>query len=91
MAIKFNPKKKDNLTYGEALGPAMEITDEKEAEQYLKDYIEWQSKRMTEATGENTPEEICKTNLVYYAGYYNTETMERVNRLFQTTHPVFGG
>jgi hypothetical protein len=36
-------------------------------------------------------ENVERSNLGYFAGYYNAETMERVNRLFKTTHPIFGG
>ncbi len=29
-------------------------------------------------------------NLGYFAGYYDSETRERVERLFKCSHPVFG-
>jgi len=35
-------------------------------------------------------EAICKSNLGYYAGYYDNETRERVERLFCCEHPIFG-
>ena len=34
--------------------------------------------------------EIAKINLGYFAGYYNSEIQQRVNKLFCTTHPIFG-
>lgn len=87
----FNPENKKNLTYGECLDPAMKITDEEDARQYLAAYIKFQQANMGEASGKHTAEEICKINLGYYAGYYNEETRKRVERLFNCSHPVFGG
>lgn len=87
---KFNPENKDVLTYRECLAPAMAITDQADADQYLADYIAFQTAHMDEASGKYTPEQICKINLGYYAGYYNEETRERVERLFRCSHPIFG-
>lgn len=87
---QFNPQNKKSLTYGECLDPAMKITDAEDAKQYLAAYIKWQEQNMQEATGRHTAEEICKINLGYWAGYYNDETRKRVERLFTTSHPVFG-
>ena len=39
---KFNPEGKEKLTYGEALSPAMEITDPEDAKQYFDAYVEFQ-------------------------------------------------
>ena len=87
---KFNPENKTSLTYGECLDPAMKITDKDDARQYLAAYIKFQEGNMQEATGKYTAEEICKINLGYYAGYYSDETRQRVERLFNCSHPVFG-
>lgn len=87
---KFNPDNKEILTYGECLDPAMNITDQKDADQYLSAYIEFQKSHMTEASGKHTPEEICKINLGYWAGYYGNDVRGRVERLFMCSHPVFG-
>lgn len=89
---KFNPNKKKNLTYGECLGPAMEITDQDDADQYLRDYVAHiQSALDKEPRGDAmTAEQIAATNLGYFAGYYDNETRERVERLFKCSHPVFG-
>ena len=38
---KFNPDNKETLTWGECLDPAMNITDQKEASQYFKDYVNY--------------------------------------------------
>jgi len=34
--------------------------------------------------------DITKSNLGYYAGYYDEETRIRVEKMFQCVHPVFG-
>ena len=85
---KFNSSGKDTLTYGEALDPAMGITTQEDADQYLKDYIAYIEKWPLES-GE-TAEQIAKITLGYYAGYCDNETRERVERLFKCSHPIFG-
>lgn len=90
MPIKFNPDNKTGgLTFGEALRPAMEITDQDEADQYLKEYIAYTKRLLQIEPREDdmTAEQIVKINLGYFAGYYDSETQERVNRLFKTKHP----
>lgn len=79
--IKFD--KKDPLT------PAMTIQDQEEADQYLKDYafdIYVSDKNISKSQSEK----IAKDNLGYFAGSYNDETRERVERLFDTKHPILG-
>lgn len=90
---KFNPENRDNLTIGETLAPAMEITDQDDAAQYLKDLTAYTQKKIDEGKMKEdgkTAEEIAKSNLAYYAGYYSNETRERVERLFKCEHPIFG-
>ncbi len=77
-------------TIGEILGPAMDITDQADADDYFEQLV---SHYTSVAKGPRTRQEaekIVRDNLGYYAGYYSTETQSRVNRLFKTTHPVFG-
>lgn len=89
---KFNPENKSSLTYGECLGPAMEITDEDDAKQYFKDYVAFIQRALDVESSERgeTAEEVARINLGYYAGYYSNDTRERVERLFACAHPVFG-
>lgn len=88
---KFNPENKKSLTYGECLEPAMNITDAEDAKQYLKDYVDFIEKTVDKKhLTERTSTEIAKHNLGYYAGYYNNETRERIERLFMCEHPLFG-
>jgi hypothetical protein len=68
---KFNPENKKVLTYGECLGPAMEITNEIDAKQYLLYYVSFIQKEINKNPRDDmTAEQIAKTNLGYYAGYY---------------------
>jgi hypothetical protein len=90
--IKFNPKSKAVLTYGEILDPATKITDKENAMQYLKDYIAYiQSFLNKNPRPDNvTAEEIAKENLAYGAGYYDHQTRIRIEKLFNCIHPIFG-
>lgn len=90
--VKFNPEGKEVLTYGECLHPAMKITDQAEADQYLKDYVAFiQTHLDIEPNPEGkTAEQIAKINLGYFAGYYDHDTSVRAHRLFKCTHPIFG-
>ena len=85
-APQFDPGK--SYTYGEMLRPAMEVTNEAGAQAYLAAYIEWSVVRLGQSREE--AEETCKVNLGYFAGYYDHETRLRVERLFRSSHPVFG-
>lgn len=88
---KFNPDNKDSLTYGECLGPAMEITEEANAKQYLTAYAAFIQRSLDKEPRKDnmTALEVAKINLGYYAGYYSNETRERVERLFGCAHPIF--
>lgn len=92
MKTKFNPNNKDTLTYGDCLGPAMEITELEDAIQYKKDYVAFIQKELDKKPNENglSAEEIANSNLGYYAGYYSDKVRERVELLFNCSHPVFG-
>lgn len=89
---KFNPENKTSLTYGECLHPAMAITDESDAQQYLKDYVAFIQTALDKEprTDGATATQIAAHNLGYFAGYYDNETRERVERLFKCSHPIFG-
>ena len=88
----FNPESKDVLTYGECLKPAMEITDIENAKQYLNYYVDYIQKHLDKEpiNDEMTTLEIAKSNLGYFAGYYDSKVVKRVNELFNTKHPIFG-
>jgi hypothetical protein len=79
---------RDRLNYGESLGPAMEITEQADADAYFAAYVTWLMRVNEQTLGE--AEHVARVNLGYYAGYYSAEAMERVNRLFRTAHPILG-
>lgn len=89
---KFNPENKETLTYGECLGPAMRITEQEDADQYLSSYTSYIQKTLDKNPSNNnrTASEIAKGNLGYYAGYHSVETRGRIEKLFMTQHPIFG-
>ena len=78
----------DEMTIGDAYGPAMEIIDLDEAQKYLEALID----RNVRITGNTRAEahRIELSNLGYYSGYYDHETMVRVNELFGAIHPIVG-
>jgi len=78
----------DEFTYGNTLGPAMSIIDPDEAQAYFRALVDEYERR-----GDVHPEKsvwMAKVNLGYYAGYYDSATMDRVYQLYQTQHPYFG-
>lgn len=82
-----------HITIGEKYGPAMKITDQGEADHYLEQCVRHNlDRRAAEGKPQDVEQAIAveKQNLGYYAGYYNSETRERIERLFQCAHPVFG-
>lgn len=75
------------ITIGDKYGPAMEITEQAEADAYFERCVEHSmlfGKSRTEA------EALERHNLGYYAGYYDGATRERVERLYRCSHPIFG-
>ncbi len=84
--MKFDIDKE--YTIGEVYRPAMEITDQQEADEFFKALVDYHVKRYGQSIEEAT--EIQKANLGYFAGYYDRETMMRVQRLFSCQHPIFG-
>ena len=75
------------ITLREKYAPAMNITDQSKADAYFEECVKHSmSFGKTRAEAEN----LERGNLGYYAGYYDAETRERVERLFHCCHPVFG-
>ena len=86
---QFNPHNKGReLTYGEIMDPIFKITEPQDAKQYLEAYCRW-----LEYEYHNTSEEaefIAKSNIGYWAGYGSRSDRERIEKLFDCAHPVFG-
>lgn len=77
------------LTIGECYGPAMSIQTEEDAAQYFEALVAYATTADPSLPRERHIE-IQKANLGYFAGYYDSRTRERVERLFNCVHPVFG-
>ena len=77
----------DQITLGDKYGPAMQIADQGEADVYFEDCVHH---TMRFGHTRDAAEAIERSNLGYYAGYYDHETRARVERLFRCAHPIFG-
>lgn len=75
------------ITIGDKYGPAMQITDQAKADAYFEECV---LHCMSHGSTREEAESIERSNLGYYAGYYNNETRRRVERLYRCAHPVFG-
>lgn len=75
------------ITIGDKYGPAMKMTDATEAASYFERCVQH---TMTFGVDRQEAERTERANLGYYAGYYDNETRQRVERLFSCAHPIFG-
>ncbi|MHC4734647.1 MAG: hypothetical protein ACYTDW_09330 [Planctomycetota bacterium] len=82
----MEPLAKD-LTHRDKYGPAMKITEQADADAYFELCI---AQCMSHGKSRAEAELIERQNLGYWAGYYDSATRERVERLFRCAHPVFG-
>ena len=92
--MKDKPKKWDGkgpvpreVSIGDCYGPAMKIIDAAEAGKYYEKLV---AHSMLFGNSRAEAESIEKQNLGYYAGYYDSETRARVEKLFCCAHPIFG-
>jgi hypothetical protein len=79
---------RNDLTNGDILHPAMEVQTEVEAAAYLAGYIDFKVRRFGKSRDE--AERIVKADIGYWTGYFDEKTQERVLRLFEYSHPIFG-
>lgn len=77
----------DNITIGQKYGPAMKITSQDEANAYFLECVNHTMK--VGKVSREEAERIERGNIGYYAGYYDSETRERMKRLFLAEHPIF--
>lgn len=76
------------ITIGSKYDPAMKLQTQAEADAYFELCVQHTlSFGRVDRVG---AEKIERSNLGYYAGYYDNETRKRVERLFHCAHPVFG-
>lgn len=75
-------------TIGEVYGPVIEITTEEDARAYLEELITERMQLFNETR--DRAAYIVHLNLGYYSGYFSEETRQRIQKLFDVSHPVFG-
>lgn len=78
---------KKTLTIGDKYQPAMDIRDQDKADAYFEKLV---MHSMSFGKTREEAEEIERSNLGYFAGYYDDETRRRVEKLFRCEHPIFG-
>jgi hypothetical protein len=66
---------------------AMRAVTQEHADEIFAALIE---ESMASGVDRESAEDIQRSNLGYTAGYYDAETRERVERLFNCVHPIFG-
>lgn len=76
-----------DITIGEKYHPAMAVQTEGEARSMFERLV---SHTMSWGHAREKAEEIERSNLGYFAGYYDSETRVRVERLYRCVHPIFG-
>ena len=83
-------KDKEYKTFGELFNLALKLAKENpvEANEWLVEYIGY-------IAHENTCDfekasRIAKSNLGYFAGYYDQETCDIIYKTYQCSHPIFG-
>jgi len=79
---------KANATIGEKYNPILDISRQDYADEYFERCVQH---TMSYGKTREEAEKIERQNIGYYAGYFSSEVAERVNRLFRTSHPIFGG
>jgi len=84
----MKPIRGKDMTFSELLDPIATIETKEEAEEYKACLIEYY---MTEyGKSHDEAVRVAKTNIGYWAGYYDEATAKRIWELFNTKHPVFG-
>ena len=77
------------MTYHDAIN----VTTQKAADEVFK-LLTDECMRLRKERGESPTREKCeniqRSNLGYYAGYFSNEVRERVERLYKCEHPIFG-
>lgn len=75
------------MNYSELYDPAMEVQTKEEAEACFKVI---QDRYSEDGVYPEISDKIIKANLGYWAAYGNAERRERIERLYDCEHPIFG-
>lgn len=83
-------KGKEYNTIGEVFDLALKLAKEnpKEAKEFFYEYVNHISTVNHLSWDESI--RAAKSNLGYFAGYYNKETCDIIYKVYDTQHPIFG-
>lgn len=73
-----------NITIGEKYSPAVQITDQAEADAYFEQCVQH---TMSHGVDRVAAEKIERGNFAYFARYYDNETRTRMEQLFCRVRP----
>lgn len=77
------------LNLGELYTPAMSIKDQADADNYFAKLCQY-FERTVDSEYKGNILTTVRSNLGYWAGYFDSETQKRVEELFHAVHPAFG-
>ncbi len=78
-------------TIGKVYAPAMKIDSEAAADSFVKSLVDaWETRGETKGKTRDELEQIARSNVTYFARYYDDETVLRIEHVFKTGHPIFG-
>ena len=86
-------KDKELSTMDELFSEALRLAKENkkdEAREFFKAYVKAINDENDNCGSLDEAETIAKSNLGYYAGYYNKETCDIIYETYQCEHPIFG-
>lgn len=63
--------------------------DKTEADQFYNSYVSFVMNENN--SSREDAEKICKSNLGYFAGYYDKDTCDVIYNTYKCCHPIFGG
>ena len=81
------PPLPENPTTGDIYRPAIAAKTVEEARAHFERDVE---RLMARGRAREEAQGISRANIAYFAGYFDTETMRRVEELYGAVHPVFG-
>lgn len=79
-------------TMGEIFNTALNVAETGDGDRcqaFLTSYVEYIVSESNRNVAE--AENIAKSNLGYFAGYYSSKVYETINKAYGAVHPVFGG
>ena len=87
MNYEFNGK-----TFGAIFECALNLAneDKEKAQDFFKQYVLFIFKNNDKVKSLEEAEQIAKSNLGYFAGYYDEEVCDIIYKTYQCTHPIFG-